>query len=517
MRLIKTFPLHLIFLALAGVMVVYLVTSGYGPGVSTDAVEYISAAENLAQGDGFMNYKGEPYLYWAPLYPVLLAIPRLLLDMDPFLSGWILNGLAFGAIIFISGLFFSSYRPNQPVWHWMGAGIALFSTTLIGVSANIGSDPIFIIQVLLFLLFLNRYAERKDTLSFIILIMLAGLATVQRFVGVTLIVTGALLLLFIHKEDVKRGIFLTLIFGGVSIGPLLAWIIRNITVTGTLFGARNPSAWIFSENLRDASLKISHWFLPYSLSSNQVFLAILGLSLIFLVLRPPRRRLSEYLLHFRKPSNLALILFTIIYFIAILLLTKTEDHTELYDDRYYAPILIPLFMLVFQFLDAFFVSRLKARFGTFTPWIFLALFSVWLVYPVFTSYKFWKKSRQELSVPYYNLYNLPRFRDSAVTRELPDILRSSTTHIFSNYSAAVYFFTRHLAESSPSDRGEGDTERDLAFYSGIWPAVTPAILVWYEPNTKMFLYPPKKLEAIIPLDPLFTSRAGGIYQLGAGE
>jgi hypothetical protein len=280
-----------------------------------------------------------------------------------------------------------------------------------------------------------------------------------------------------------------------------------------LFGARNPSAWLFYDNLRDAAVKISHWFLPYSLSSNPVFLTISGFLLVLIIIQIPRAQFSAFFSTYKNPKNLAVILMIVIYFGTILALTKTEDHVELYDDRYYTPLLIPLTLLLLQVFDGLFLPRLTPRLNRYATWITLALFSVWMIYPAFTSYKLWKASQAGQSVPFYNLYNLPRFKDSAVTRALPLHLSPKGTIVYSNYSAAVYFYTQHLAESSPSDRGTADEGRDLESYTGIWPATSPAILVWFEPNSKKFLFPPKKLGAIFSLDPLFTSRDGGIYRV----
>jgi hypothetical protein len=140
-----------------------------------------------------------------------------------------------------------------------------------------------------------------------------------------------------------------------------------------------------------------------------------------------------------------------------------------------------------------------------------------MVYPIFSSYKLWEKTQKEEGVPFYNLYNLPRYRDSAITRQLDGYLTPATPGVYSNYPAAVYFYTQHQAEGTPSNRGIGGSKRDLESYAGFWPATTPAILVWFEPNTKVFLYPPTKLETIAPLEPLYTSRDGGIYRLGAED
>ena len=498
-------------LAIAGGVLVFLVTAEYGPGISTDGVEYLSAADSFSRGEGFVNYKGQPYHLWSPFYPFLLAVPRMIFGFDTLQTGWVLNILANGLIIWLSWLVVRKAVPDNPIWAYLGAFVALSSVSLLGVAANIASDPIFIVMVLVFFLVFSRYAETGSRRLLVALIVIAGFAAVQRYLGVTLIAGGFIGILYSRRKNRAAVLLDSVSFSVFASIPVVGWVLRNWFLTGTMFGVRDPSKWLLGENIRDASVKILHWFLPFSVGSNRIFqIAVLGV--LFLGLTRIRKvRLADLRQKFNQPISIIILLFSACYLGLILVLTKTEDHPELYDDRYYTPLLVPLLALIFLFLQTTFFTRLKDRQLRVRSFLLVLLFGAWMIYPVFSVYKLWNKTKLQSGVPHYNLYNLPRFRDSPVTRELENILPTAGGPIYSNYSAAVYLFTRRETASSPSNRGAGEARTPLEAYAGEWPEAKESILVWYEPNTKGYLYTPRKLQAIGTLDPIFESGRGGIY------
>jgi len=62
------FKIYLMFLSLAGLGFILMVTHQYGAGVSSDAARNLATAESLLQGKGFVDMLGGPFVLWPPLY-----------------------------------------------------------------------------------------------------------------------------------------------------------------------------------------------------------------------------------------------------------------------------------------------------------------------------------------------------------------------------------------------------------------------------------------------------------------
>ena len=66
-----------------------------------DSVSYIAAARNLLDGNGFHTFnRGDPYVWWPPLYPLLLAVASLEV-FDPLAVAGPVNAVLFGLTIFV--------------------------------------------------------------------------------------------------------------------------------------------------------------------------------------------------------------------------------------------------------------------------------------------------------------------------------------------------------------------------------------------------------------------------------
>ena len=71
------FTLLLAALAALGTVLILARQVTYGVGLSADWAAYLSAAQSLSAGEGFVQIHGWPYLHWPPLYPMLLAAAGL--------------------------------------------------------------------------------------------------------------------------------------------------------------------------------------------------------------------------------------------------------------------------------------------------------------------------------------------------------------------------------------------------------------------------------------------------------
>ena len=99
-RLNVTLPLAAA--AALGAVLVLARQAPNGAGLHWDSVIYVTVARNLLSGVGFSDYTGYPYVYWPPLYPLLLAVASLDL-LDPLDVAGPLNAALFGLTIFVVG------------------------------------------------------------------------------------------------------------------------------------------------------------------------------------------------------------------------------------------------------------------------------------------------------------------------------------------------------------------------------------------------------------------------------
>ena len=55
-------------------LVLALSISKYGLGVSTDATSYMFTGMNWMRGNGLVDFSGAQYIFWPPLYPMLIGL-----------------------------------------------------------------------------------------------------------------------------------------------------------------------------------------------------------------------------------------------------------------------------------------------------------------------------------------------------------------------------------------------------------------------------------------------------------
>ena len=101
------FALLLAGLGALGAGAVLASTSVYGAGAGSDESMFLSMAESLAEGRGFVDFYGATPPYWPPLFPALLALGSLA-GIEPLAGARFVNAAAFGAVVFVFGRFLDS-------------------------------------------------------------------------------------------------------------------------------------------------------------------------------------------------------------------------------------------------------------------------------------------------------------------------------------------------------------------------------------------------------------------------
>ncbi len=477
--------------------VVLLSTWRYGAGITQgDSVEYISAARNLAMGNGLKTYSGDPLANFPPLYSVLLASIDCLFEVDPAASAGYANAFLFGLIVYLSGLlFFKHLHPNSVI-PWFGALMVAISYPLIGVAVNVLSEPLFIFFTLIFLIYIERYITRKDYLSLIIFSISAALACLTRYIGITLILTGALVILIVRLNRIKACLTSLLPFLLISCLPIGLWITRNYFSAGNLFGSHRPPPDV-SQAASWIPFYLQSWYFPsgISLSGNRLVSKLLLLAAILSLLYITYRR-GWKKLNWQETISKVSSLFPMILFMAIFasFLVITSPYVAYdRDNRLLTPIFIPLNLLLLA-LAAAIIDYLKTKIASrYINVVVMCGMCIWLAYPVSSvishivipgmkdgvygyNFKYWS----ERSIIKY-LQGNP-FKGSMVYTNAPD---------------AVYILSDSNMKFSPRTLMTAPMDRlaDIAKLKGKWPEKA-SYLVWFDRVPRSYLFTPEEIASV---------------------
>jgi hypothetical protein len=509
----RIFWIYLFLLGLIGILLARYATATYGAGVGTDGAIQIATADHLIAGEGFYDYTEKPFVRWPPLYPLALAAIGWLTGMDTFVVGWNLNVLLFGVIIWLGGALLYSSFEHDLLWAFLGSLVITTSVSLLGLSAHIGTDPLFIAIGLAYILIARRYLETKGYGALISLALLACLGSLQRLPGVIMIAMIPILVIIAQRENILRGFREGLLFSALPLLPLSYWIlVHNYLHNKTLFGVIAFEATMPLRNLVDSLEKIWHWFVPYSVSARIPPLLLVGLPGVMIIVASRQKDWRGFYRRLLAPPVAASLIFASLYFLFLTFSANSVDTSYAYYDRYQVVILVPILILIFTTLQEMILPRLKK--GQFLARsLVLAAFIVWLAYPIFSVYKYVRLSRIEGVQP-YNIYNTRRMRESKIIFRLSQISSDYSRDIYSNYPAAAWFYTRRSVLESP--RGsiieKLDVDRVIQDYRG-WPGNKPAYLVWFLPNEYGHVLEPEDLKGLASLNLIYQGRDGELYRV----
>ncbi len=124
------------------------------------------------------------------------------------------------------------------------------------------SEAPFLFLSMLTLYLLALYLDRSSVARLVAAAVAASLATLTRYAGVVLIVTGALALFLLVRGPLIRGALNLFLFGALSCAATVAWALRNLSVAGTIAQRTlvlHPPTW---SHLAAAVETISGWLLP---------------------------------------------------------------------------------------------------------------------------------------------------------------------------------------------------------------------------------------------------------------
>jgi hypothetical protein len=507
----KTFFLSLIG-ALGGIFIIVSALK-YGPAISTDSVAYIYAAESFIQGRGFIYFGYEtPFIQWPPLFPVLIGVVSAALGLETSQAALDLNAVVFAVIIFFSGLWF--YRNTKRyVFTVIGTFAVLLSIPVFKVAKFVWSEPLLILFSVLFFISIESYLKKDGNIHLLLAAVFTALACLTRYMGVVLVFTGLLMLLFQRKRLIRKfGEAFT--FGFISSFPLLLWAIRNYIVSSTLFGARTPSNYTLRQNIEFTLHTVVSWFLPIERLSavwgrqKTVLLtitilaaaAMLVLAGVFTALRRKHGKTSCASLIGMLCASVYIVIYT-----AYLIASATSVAFDTIDNRLMAPVYIPLVFIIVVAADGIAGAFKQARVQRITTAVTAVIFSTMLIYPAMSVAADVRSSVRSGA----GIFSSDVWHGS----DLITYLRKNPPkhQVYSNFPDAVYALTGTPARYTPKKNSLPDYGFER-FEEKVKQAKT-SYIVWFNKNTSSSIYNVDELRRYFKIEKITELEDGEIYEV----
>ena len=515
----KRFKIYLSVLAFAGLVLILITTSKYGAGVSSDAVRNLSTAANLLAGKGFVDLTGGPFILWPPMYPWLLAGLSLLTNWTLFQSAWYLNVLVYTINIWLSGWLLYLVFKDRVVYAAVGAFMILLSRSTLRLYANVASEPLFVTFMLLFFFAAASYLNNRSIGALWILFVAAGLATLQRYLGVVLIGTAGLVVL---RREGLRGIWRAALPLLSAVLPIAAWVyFNNYRVSGTFFGPRDLGAMLPLENMSLALTKMLWWFIPRIGFLDPIILnpwIPLVAFVIVLIAVNRKKDWTNWLSALDHPLVWPGLIFSILYFLVVAFTVVTADHLDLTSDRYYVIILPFVLILLFISFDKLVISHINLR-NRILRVVLVCIVALWFLYPLYSIRQYLHLALLQGEPTNYNIANSAQFRELGVVKAAKLILaKDPSALVYTNYVNIVWFiYDRPVKELPFVDASLPPSGQVLGlqkFYPG-WPAGKPGYILWFIPNQYHNIAAPDVLATLANLKLIYEDKSGQIYYVQA--
>ena len=499
-----------VLMALHGLwgLVLWFSISKYGLGISTDSVHLLFAGLNLSEGRGLISFDGGFVSAWPPLYPVSLAFIHVLSKSDVFVSATILQILSFAAISFcLSILFLKIFSDN----FLLAVAANILSDVGIVVLAAfhiVGSDYVHLMFAIVFILLAGYYIEHNNPRIFLAMFIVGMLAALQRYIGIASIATGIMVIFFFSKENLRRRIVRSL---GMSLSAVPAGI--WLVITSRVVGRRPPIG--FADNFETFSKAVLDWFLQTNAIKSSLQFYIAGLwifiaGLILLVLFSSRRKpLSSF--------AIPILMYGAVYLLALFGSASVTYFNKL-EGRFLLPLYIPFVTLLVLAANALmqFADKIKSQamrhiitIGIVGTLVVVAGSLLRITLPLVLD-------SHRTGAPGENVFNTKDWRENSVMNYWLAHEPQEDYILFSNYCDGISFYTWHSCHYSPGKFSGpyGKEEIPAAQYaSELFASGQDVYIIWIEPNAYTYYYPVEELTSIANIQPIFTSKDGGIYSL----
>jgi len=494
----------LALLGVFGSIVILTLTMQHGAGMTPDSVVYISVARNLADSNNFLTYNGKDLVLQPPLYPVILALIKKLTSIDPQISTSYFNAVLFGLIIYLSGLLLLK-NLNSFTLVLLGTVSVLISYAIVQTSLMTLSEPLFILLILFFFYYLDKFRSKQDYTSLFLLSIWASLACLTRYTGVILILTGMIFILIQQKRNLKEKFSQSLIFILITVLPIGIWIIRNYFISQTLTGQRAESSYSLSQNLGFFYDTLFPWYLPAnSIITYLILLTFLSAAWILFKTNYDKQ------FNFKKIDKIFPSVLFVLFYSCIIIISSTTTAYDRISDRLLSPIYIPAVFILFFTLDKI-LTWLSMYFNKYAVCIFLTIGIVSLLrFPLHNTLYIIDEFRMQSGVGYNSsLWN----NSKTIEFLLKHKMLGNRYTLYSNEPEAVYALTNLKIEYSPAKTFYNSPQLINVDQNkiNILADTKNGCLIWFTKTDRVFLFTIEELQKKFDMTKVTSFDDGEIY------
>jgi hypothetical protein len=249
---------------------------------SPDSIGYLLGGNGLLQGLGFKEVSP----HFPPLYPMLLGLFGYFFDGDILFGSRVLNGIV-GAI---NGyLIIKIFKPFPLSNLLMSLLVFVVATHYAHIFINLWlwTEPLFLMFLLFNMLLLRAIIldGRYSIQSVIFLGFISGLALLDRYAGIALVVSNIFVVLFCQsKQGLAKKLVSATLVGLVPVLMLLIWVIRNLIYNGTATNRTVEIHFPSLEKIAGGLSVIGNWFVGTVLTRDSSKLLLAGSALLGLII-----------------------------------------------------------------------------------------------------------------------------------------------------------------------------------------------------------------------------------------
>lgn len=415
-----------------------------GIGFGGDSYYYVNGAQNLLAGHGYSRFAGgdklDPITHFPPFFSLALAVlysAGLGMTQAPL----VLNLFLFGLSAVLIGLTLIQ-NTTSGVFPLLGATLFVASAGMLKVYSWAMSEPLYLVLSIGGVLLLVTYFERARWGWMVASAAALGLAYLTRYVGLSLIITGFLIILVRYKVPLVQRLKEISLFGVVSLLPVLAFMARNYALTG--YTTNRQVIWhpLEFERFRKGLGLIMGWFLPTQwLTRFGIKLSIAGLLLVLVaIIWLDRQRIRQALVRLGTcPSLGALMLvYLVTYLSQVVLSISLFDYSTPLDDRILSPVFVCILVLVVILL-----SRLWSLPSRPMRWVGVGLSLVMLAYSTVGAISQVQKLQADGQG-----FTRTKWQDSSLMESIRDL--PPEIQVYTNEYSLVWFWTGRAAYAIPS-------------------------------------------------------------------
>ena len=328
-------------------ILIYLITTRYGIGLSPDSIAYLGSAWNLNNGSGFSLPYGlppnQPLTQFPPLLPVILVLISKT-GIPLILAAKLLNLLLVISFVILANLTLQEIDNRNPFFRLSVLSLVSVFAVVQFIFNMLWSEPLMIVLgFAAFLVFFN--SQKYNNFYHLVLSgILFGLTVSARYAGVTFLATAMLIVFFIPSNNWKKKIYSWIALSAPTAIFLYFWMTREtgnaISSTGRVisFHPFNIS------HIHQILSTVGQWFLVPN-SAHTVFKLVATLLFVGFVL------LSSWFVFFSRRLKdrfieKILIIFVYIYCLFVFFSITFLDANIPLDTRILSPVLFSVLLLV---------------------------------------------------------------------------------------------------------------------------------------------------------------------------